>query len=81
MEIPTESRKLVRRTPEEVEELAKDWSKCKFWLKKKQRFCKLQKISEAQPWCGEHLPVNSVLASGDEKSERLRVPCPIDPTQ
>lgn len=57
---------------------------CKFFVKRKKRYCRLTP-SNGEEYCGEHLPVTNlsseIIESNDLKINKsnARVPCPLDP--
>lgn len=59
-----------------TKEMAKgqEWPKCRFWVDRKKRYCRMDKLSETVPYCGEHMP-NGMGTKWE------RVPCPWDEKQ
>lgn len=67
-------------SPEQIAILAREWNKCNFWIESKQRFCRLDRLCNEKPYCGEHLPAFCTVVSPDGFVME-RIPCPIDSTQ
>lgn len=56
---------------------------CKFFVKRKKRFCKL-KPAHGEEYCGEHMPLTThqsetVDTTDSMNKQKVRVPCPLDP--
>lgn len=75
--------KRVKMT-ENSEILTTNETNCKFFVKRKKRYCKLTP-ARGQEFCGEHLPItkhspDTVDTTDTNKNKRnVRVPCPLDP--
>lgn len=71
----------------EIEEAAKSWPQCCFYMTKKQRFCNIER-SRGSQFCGNHRPPEEKVSERITKRFRLeggaeppqRCPCPIDPS-
>jgi hypothetical protein len=64
-----------------LEDLLKEHTGCNFYMKRKLRFCNLEKCPKSL-FCGTHRPQDELNASNiaNGNSEQERIPCPIDPS-
>ena len=82
--VGTEERKSKKQKKEGPPEPPENWDRCRFYVERKNRFCK-QWPTNGNKYCGNHQhleeEVPSSSESGNKKKIRKRIPCPIDPSQ
>ena len=59
-----------RRKERKREEVETGWTRCMFFVERKNRLCNIPRRSKDSLYCGHH----------DEEKESERCPCPVDPS-